>query len=302
MKLLVTGREGQLARSLVERAAHHPGIEIIAIGRPELDLEVPGAAEAIIKSVAPDIVINAAAYTAVDRAEDEPERAMRINGDGAGEVAAAARALGAPVIQVSTDYVFDGTSDEPYTEDAATNPLNVYGRSKLAGEELVRAANPDHLILRTAWVYSPFGNNFVKTMMRLAETRDTVSVVADQTGNPTSALDLADAMLKAVRATSDDEGIGLGRTYHLAGTGSAGWFDVAVAVFDECKRLGLPTAEVQPTTSERWPTKAPRPANSRLDSARFERDFRHDMSGWRRSLAAVIRRLASSDDLPDVHL
>src|SRR5438309_7192850 len=162
MKVLVTGTEGQLARSLLERAGLQSAIDLVAIGRPMLDMGVAGSAAAAIAKASPDVVINAAAYTAVDQAEDEPERAFRINGDAAGEVAEAAARVGAAVIQLSTDYVFDGRGEGPYREDAPLNPLGVYGRSKLAGEEQVRAANPRQAIIRTAWVYSPFGRNFVK--------------------------------------------------------------------------------------------------------------------------------------------
>src|SRR4051812_19276650 len=205
MKILVTGTEGQLARSLVERALLRNDIELVALGRPELDLKAPGSAAAAIAEAAPDLVINAAAYTAVDGAEDEPERAFRINADAAGEVAAAAVRAGAAVIQLSTDYVFDGRGEDAYREDASVNPLGVYGRSKLAGEEQVRSANPRHAIVRTAWVYSPFSRNFVKSIMAAAGTRDRLTVVDDQRGSPTSALDLADGLLAMIGA---EEGLG----------------------------------------------------------------------------------------------
>ncbi len=249
MRILVTGREGQLVTSLVERARRHPAISLIALGRPELDLEQPGAAAVAIPAHAPDLVINAAAWTAVDAAEDEPDRAFRINADAAGEVAAAARAAGAPVIQVSTDYVFDGESDRPYREEDPVAPIGAYGRSKLAGEEQVRAANPDHLIVRTAWVYSPFGRNFVRTMMAAAENRDELRVVADQRGNPTNALDLADALL--VIARSWRAGI-----VNLAGSGGASWSDFAAAIMAERARHGLRAPPVVPIATADWPTPA----------------------------------------------
>lgn len=220
MRVLVTGKEGQLVKSLLERSQGRKGIELSALGRPDLDLETFGSAAQAIARFAPDVVINAAAYTAVDQAEDEPERAFRINGDAAGEVAAAARAAGARIIQISTDYVFDGGGEGSYSEDAPVNPLGIYGRSKLAGEEQVRSNNPDHAIVRTAWVYSPFGKNFLKTMIALGHSRDLVTVVADQYGNPSSALDLADGLLAILDRWSAG-GAGLGETYHLAGTGSA---------------------------------------------------------------------------------
>lgn len=285
MKILVTGREGQLVRSLLERGADR---DIVALGRPELDLEIEGSARAAILRHRPDVVINAAAYTNVDTAEDEPDRAMRINGDAAGEVAAAAREVDAPIIQISTDYVFDGCGTGPYAEDAATNPIGAYGRSKLLGERRVRDANPDHAIVRTAWVYSPFGRNFVKTMMTLAQTRDTLSVVADQRGNPTSALDLADGLLALI-----DGGVAGGTTYHLAGTGETSWFDLAAHVFAECDRRGLPTAKVSPIETADYPTKATRPANSTLDCARFAAATGFVMPAWQASATATIERIAA---------
>jgi len=293
VRVLVTGREGQLVQSLVERGRAHPALEIIALGRPDLDLEVPGGAERAIAAAAPDVVVNAAAYTAVDRAEDEPERAFRINGAGAGEVAAAARAARAPVIHISTDYVFDGRSPHPYAEDAPTNPVGVYGRSKREGEIRVREANPNHAIIRTAWVYSPFGSNFVKTMMTLGRTRDRLTVVADQHGNPSSALDLADGLLALVSQWAAGSRTGIGETYHLAGTGAATWFEFAEAIFAELRRLGLPAAEVAPIQTADWPTKAVRPQNSALDSSKFERDVGYKMPPWQKSVAEVVARLAA---------
>ena len=293
MKVLVTGRHGQLARSLLERAEAVPGVQLVALGRPEFDLEVRGSAAAAVRAAAPDVIINAAAFTAVDLAEREPERATRINGEAAGELAAAARAAGAPIIQISTDYVFDGRGEGAYAEDAPTRPLGAYGRSKLAGEEQVRRENSRHLILRTAWLYSPFGANFVKTMMRAAETRDVVTVVRDQQGNPTSALDLADAILTVLRRWQQGGSTGLGDTYHVAGTGSASWFDFACAIFEQCRALGLPSAAVQPIKTKDWPARAARPANSCLDSDRFAADFGFRMPPWRPSLTQVIRRIGA---------
>lgn len=290
MKVLVTGREGQLARSLAERVKLHPSLTLVTLGRPELDLEQPGTIASAIEAAAPDMVINAAAYTAVDQAEDEPERAFRINGAAAGEVAAAASAVGAAVIQISTDYVFDGGSEAAYLEDAPTNPLSTYGRSKLDGEHRARDANPNSVIVRTAWVYSPWGRNFVRTMMTAAGARDTVSVVADQRGNPTSGLDLADGLLALVRKWPGAGGTG--RTYHLAGTGEASWADLASATFAECARIQQPIAAVVPITTQGWPTRAARPTNATLNCARFEADFGDRMPDWRISLPAVVRRIA----------
>lgn len=295
MKVLVTGKRGQLVQSLLERAARFPELVVTAVGRPELDLAVPGTIAAAIAAATPDLVINAAAYTAVDQAEDEPDAAFRINAAAAGEVAAAARAAGARLIQLSTDYVFDGLADAPYAEGAATNPAGVYGRTKLEGERCVVAAHPQAAIVRTAWVYSPFGKNFVRTMLSLARTRDALSVVADQHGNPSSALDIADGLLTLARGWAKGGEIGLGGTYHLAGTGRASWFDLAQAVFAESRALGGPSASVTPIATVDYPTRAARPANSELDCARFERDFGYRMPDWRGSVAPVVARLLGEE-------
>ena len=288
MRILLTGRQGQVARSLLERAAAFPDLQLISAGRPEVDLAQRGSVARIIRALVPDLVINAAAYTAVDQAEDEPALAMRVNADAAGEAAAAAREVDAGIIQLSTDYVYDGQSREPYAEDAPTNPLSVYGRSKLAGEEAVRAANPQHVILRTAWVYSSFGRNFVRTMLTAARERDELEVVDDQRGSPTSALDLADAILTIAAGWPG----GSGHTYHLAGSGAASWFDLASEVMANCRRLGLPAAEVRPIRTADWPTRAVRPPFAVLDCGRIERDLGLRLPDWRQSVATAVDRLA----------
>jgi dTDP-4-dehydrorhamnose reductase len=287
MRVLVTGRDGQLARSLLAR---DPSVQ--ALGRPELDLERPETIAPAIAAAAPDVVVNAAAYTAVDQAEDEPERAFRINASGAGEVAAAARREGARVIQVSTDYVFDGSGEGPYAESAPTRPLGVYGRTKREGELAVAEANPEHVILRTAWVYSPFGRNFVRTMLALAETRDELDVVSDQRGSPTSAIDLADGILALIGAWRERPELGLGGIYHLAGGGEASWFEFAEEIFRQADRHGLPTARVKPIPTAGYPTRAARPMNSVLDSRRFAADFGYRAPPWQDSTAAVVSELS----------
>jgi dTDP-4-dehydrorhamnose reductase len=294
MKVLVTGREGQLVRSLVERARDRPGLEVVTAGRPAVDLEQPGSLRAAVRAAAPDLVINAAAYTAVDQAEREPERAFRINADAAGEAAAAARETGARIIQLSTDYVFDGTGTRPWRPDDGTAPLGVYGASKLAGEEQVRAGSPQHLIVRTAWVYSPFGRNFVRTMLRLAAERDEVRVVADQRGGPTNALDLADGLLHVASAWASGSDTGLGRTMHFAGQEPCSWAVLGEAVFAASARLDGPSARVVPIGSADYPTPAQRPANSVLDCRDFEVAFGWPMPRWRSSLGEVVRRLLAA--------
>ena len=293
MRVLVTGRDGQLARSLAERSTNHPAIELQFVGRPEVDLAVEGSAAATVARLRPDAVINAAAYTAVDQAENEPELAMRINGQGAREVAQAAAAIAAPVIQMSTDYVFDGVLDRGYRENDKTGPINVYGASKLRGEEAVREANPRHLVVRTSWVVSPFGRNFVRTMVEAARSRDVLNVVDDQRGRPTSAFDLADALLGILDGWAAGDMVGQGRTYHVANAGEATWFELAQEIMDECRRIGAPAAEVRPVASSEWPTLARRPHNSVLDCSQFEQEFGWQMPDWRSSIRAIVRRLAA---------
>lgn len=290
MKLLVTGREGQVARALAERGAES-GHEIVFAARPELDLEDAASIERVVGSVRPDLIINAAAYTAVDQAEDEPERAGQVNGRAPGILAAAARHCSARIIQLSTDYVFDGSGDAPHRENATVRPLGVYGRSKAEGEVAVRAENPDHLIVRTAWVYSPFGRNFVKTMLGLARERPMLRVVEDQVGNPTSALDIADGLLAAVKCWEEQPGRGLGETVHLAGAGTTSWAGFARAIFAESRARGGSFAEVEGIATADWPTRATRPLNSRLSSDKFGDLFGYSCPEWRSSLAPVIARL-----------
>lgn len=291
MRLLVTGREGQVSRALREAAADIDGIDLVALGRPELDLEKPGTIGPAVKHVAPDVIISAAAYTAVDKAEEEPERAHRVNAEGPGALAMAAAAAGARIIHLSTDYVFDGSGEGARAETDPVAPLGVYGRTKLAGEEAVRAACPDHLILRTAWIYSPYGRNFLKTMMALAETRDEVRVVADQWGNPTAAADIAAAIFAIIAAWRDGARTGLGHTYHLAGSGDASWHGFAAHIFALLAKAGAPSANVIPIASADYPTPARRPANSRLDSSRFARDFGYRAPDWRVSTERTVARL-----------
>ncbi|WP_024899144.1 dTDP-4-dehydrorhamnose reductase [Brucella rhizosphaerae] len=291
MKILVTGREGQVVQSLLEKVDQRPELEVIALGRPELDLTKPDTMRSAIAAIKPDLVVSAAAYTAVDLAEDERELAFTVNATGAQAVAEAAKACGAPIIHISTDYVFAGDASKPYTETDSTGPRSVYGSSKLEGERLVALANPRHIILRTAWVYSPFGKNFVKTMLKLAETRDALSVVSDQWGNPTSALDIADAIIQVadhLAATPDLSAYGV---YHVAGTGDTNWSGFARAIFSESARLGGPTATVTDITTADYPTKAARPANSRLSTAKFQQVFNWFAPHWQSSLRDVVARL-----------
>ncbi len=296
MRILVTGREGQVVQSLLEKASQRPDLDVIALGRPELDLTKPETVHSAIEAIKPDLVVSAAAYTAVDLAEDEKELAFAVNATGAEAVAQAAKSCGIPVIHLSTDYVFAGDADEPYIETDATEPRSVYGSSKLEGERLVAQANPRHIILRTAWVYSPFGKNFVKTILKLAETRDALSVVSDQWGNPTSALDIAHAIIRVadhLAATSDLSAYGV---YHLAGAGDTNWSGFARAIFSESVRLGGSTATVMDIATADYPTKAARPANSRLSTGKFQRVFNWSAPRWQLSLRDVVSRLVLLSD------
>ncbi|OAN66859.1 dTDP-4-dehydrorhamnose reductase [Sphingomonas sp. TDK1] len=286
MRILVTGHDGQVAQSLGEKAIGH---DLVFTSYPDFDLSKPETIEAAVARIQPELIVSAAAYTAVDKSESEPERAMAINGDGPGVLARAGAKIGAPIIHLSTDYVFDGSLDRPWREDDPTGPLGVYGATKLAGEQAVQASGATHAVVRLAWVYSPFGNNFVKTMLRLAETRDVLNVVEDQYGCPSSALDIAQAILAVVaRWQKDGAASGL---YHFAGSGETNWAEFAATIFAESARRGGPSASVTGIPSSEYPTPAKRPANSRLDCTRFAETFGYRAPAWQESLGVVLDRL-----------
>jgi dTDP-4-dehydrorhamnose reductase len=294
MKILVTGLKGQVTTSLQERGAAR-SIDVTAVGRPELDMSVPANIHAALSTHDFDVLVNAAAYTAVDKAETDVEAAMAINALGAEAVAKHASACNIPLIHISTDYVYKGDLDRPYVEDDLTGPLGVYGASKLRGEELVRQACPWSIILRTAWVYSPFGSNFMRTMLRLGESRDTVSVVADQFGNPTSALDIADAVIDiACRALALKGQTVPSGVFHLTGSGEATWADVAELIFTAAEEHGRAPVRVQRITTADYPTAAHRPANSRLNCAKLESTFGIKLHDWQQSAKICVGRLLGS--------
>lgn len=292
MRILVTGRDGQLARSLAER---NDGHQLIFASRPEFDLADPISIERVILEAKPDLIVSAAAYTAVDRAEIEAELAMTVNGEGIAALGIAARKIGAPVLHLSTDYVYDGQLDRPYRESDLTSPVGVYGRSKLAGERGLAASGASFAILRTAWVYSPFGNNFVKTMLRIARDQATLNIVRDQHGCPTSALDIADALMVIAKRWEAEPAHGAGQVYHCAGTGEATWAELARETFATSAALGGPVAEVNGIPSSEYPTKAVRPANSRLDCGLLERIFAFRARPWRTALYETVKRLLGSE-------
>jgi dTDP-4-dehydrorhamnose reductase len=287
MRIVVTGKQGQVVQSLLARG-NAAGVEIIALGRPELDLAVPLTIEKSLTGARPDVIVSAAAYTAVDKAESEPELAFAINAAGAGEVARVAAILDVPIIHLSTDYVFDGTKPEPYVETDETGPVSVYGSSKLAGEQQVAAATNNHVILRTAWVYSPFGNNFVKTMLRLAETRDTLRVVGDQRGCPTSALDIADAVIAIAQRLLADKDPSLRGVFHLTGSGEATWAEFAEEIFSGLKARTGKTVAVEHISTAEYPTPATRPANSRLNGERLRESFGLQLPAWQGSTKSIL--------------
>lgn len=292
MRIAVTGKTGQVVSALIERG-RAMGHEVEAIGRPELDLGEMRDAIDVFTAVKPDIIVSAAAYTAVDKAESELELAEAINGRGAGIVARAAAALGVPVIHLSTDYVFDGSKATPWVESDPTAPLGVYGTTKLAGEAAVLTSGARAVVLRVAWVFSPFGANFVKTMLRLAETRDRLGVVADQIGIPTSALDIADAVITiatTLRTRASDPSL-TGVLHMGAGGPEASWADFAEAIFAGSAARGGKAAIVDRIPTSAYPTPAKRPAHSRLGSAKLATLYGVALPDWRGSLEIVLDRL-----------
>ncbi len=295
MRILVTGTEGQLARSLLEQAQGVNDLSVFALGRPDLDLTRPHAIAGALAGVDCDVIVNAAAYTAVDQAESEPDIAHAVNCDGAEAVAQAAARADIPFIQISTDYVFNGQKDGAWSEDDSPDPLSVYGKTKLAGEMAVQAAAPKAAILRTAWVYSPFGKNFAKTMLRLAESRDELSVVADQTGAPTSALDIADGVIAVARnlaARPDDPTLhGVFHMTATAGSSAPTWADFAEQIFSASRDLGGPSAQVRRITTAGYPTPAARPRNSLLDCTRLEQAHGVRLPFWEVPVANIVRRI-----------
>ena len=291
MRIVVTGRDGQVVRSLCERAVGR-AVEIVPIGRPELDLSMP--ADAIISAIEglrPSIIVSAAAYTQVDKAESEPELALAVNAGGPRALAEAARHLNVPIIQLSTDYVFDGAKSSPYVETDPTSPQGIYGASKLKGEEAVLSTHGDSAVLRTAWVYSPFGANFVKTMLRLAGERDEIAVVADQHGNPTSALDIAEGILRVADNLVGNPDPALRGIFHMTADGEASWAKLAEAVFEASAKESGPVAKVRYIRTSDYPTAARRPSNSRLDSSKLAATHGVRLPGWRQSVTEVVKRL-----------
>lgn len=289
--VLITGGSGQLAMAL-EAAIRRPARRV---GRPEFDFDRPESIVAVFRDCAPSAVVNAAAWTAVDQAEQEPAAAARANAEGPGQLAALCAAAGIPLIHISTDYVFDGDKGAPYVETDQPNPTGVYGATKLAGERAVLAAWPRSIVLRTAWVYSAGGRNFVRTMLNAARKTDQLRVVADQKGCPTAAADLADAILGILDRLDGGWQDAYAGIYHAAGSGWTTWHGLATAIFAESARFGEPVPNVTPIATADWPTPARRPADSRLACDRLAAVFGIALPDWRPSLARTVAALLQAE-------
>jgi dTDP-4-dehydrorhamnose reductase len=283
--ILVLGAAGQVGRELMQR--HDPARRpLVGLARGELDIRDAPRVHEMVAALRPALVINAAAYTAVDKAEKETEAAFAVNRDGVAAIASACAAAGVPLLHISTDYVFDGAKDSPYVEDDATGPLGVYGASKLAGEEALRARLPRHIILRTAWVFGAQGANFVKTIARLAAERPELRIVDDQRGGPTPAGAIADALLAIADAVQG--GAAAWGTYHFCGTPAVSWCGFAQAIVEEiAPRLGK-RVPVRPIATADYPTPARRPANSRLACGKIKAAFGIEQPDWRASLPGML--------------
>ena len=278
MKILITGSTGQLAQEL-QLALAGEG-RVLALGHHALNLAEPQQIRAQVRLLRPDVIVNAAAYTAVDPAQNDRAQAFAVNATGPGVLAEEAAALGVPLIHYSTDYVFDGRKPTPYTEDDTPNPLSVYGASKLAGEQAIQAVGGQHLILRTSWVYSLHGKNFLLTMRRLLQERDSLSVVDDEIGAPTWAGTLATATVELLRKWRNGEA-GPSGLYHLTATGQTSWYGFACLIAEKLAEQGVLRARLQPILSRDYHTAAQRPQNSRLDCSRLQHDWGIQLPDWR---------------------
>lgn len=285
-RILVTGANGMTGSELCAQAAA-AGWTVRAMSHADADITDARSLREAMNVFHPHVVVNCAAYTAVDRAESEPEIAMAVNGDGAANVARAAAAVGAPIVHVSTDYVFNGNAHEPYAPSDEVDPINVYGKTKLAGEAGVKAENPKYVTVRTSWVFSHRGPNFVRTMLRLATERDELKIVDDQVGRPTTATDLASALFTAAHAITDKPS--LAGTYHFANAGQTSWFGFAQAIFAEATAAGeTRIPRISPIPTSEYPTPARRPAYSVLDTSSFTATFGVDPRSWRSALRDTV--------------
>lgn len=295
MRILVCGAGGQVGHELVDRA-HAYGLEALGMTRAHLDITSADQIAALVSELKPGLIINAAAYTHVDNAETHREQAYAVNRDGAARLAEAARRVSIPLLHISTDYVFSGEARVPYREEDEVSPTGVYGASKLAGEAAIQAVLREHLILRTSWVYGSHGHNFVKTMLRLAQQRDSLSVVADQFGCPTQAGSIADVLLQLAQRYAREGTLAWG-LYHYSGRSPCTWFDFAVEIFRQAEAKGMlaKQPQVSSITTAQYPTPARRPAWSVLDCAKFEATFGIDTHDWHDDLSVVLDVLAARE-------
>ena len=298
MRLAVTGHNGQLVRALIEAAPRTTSCTVVALGRPGFDLSRIETLAPAIAALNPDIVVNAAAYTAVDKAESDADAALLVNGAASGAIAAICARLSIPIIQISTDCVFDGASAGPYRETDPTCPISVYGASKTLGEQLVGAAGPRHLILRTSWVISAYGTNFAKTMLRLGAERSKLTIVDDQHGAPTYAPHLAEAILQLAKtmviAPSDDPRWGI---YHVTNAGVTTWCGLAREVFANAARHGTKAPDIVAIATSDYPTPARRPANSRLDGHKLAATFGITLPPWQTGVRLTVDQLLAPSEL-----
>jgi dTDP-4-dehydrorhamnose reductase len=285
VRILLIGRNGQVGAQLATTLAHQA--EVIAIGRSDVDVAEPAKLRDAIRAAAPDVIVNAAAYTAVDRAESEPDQARAINADAPALMAAESKRIGALLVHYSTDYVFDGSGDQPYGEEDTPNPLNVYGRTKLEGERAIQSSGCRHVILRTSWVYAERGSNFLLTMLRLAAEKPVVRVVHDQIGSPTWAATIAEATATLLKGSGKLES----SLYHLACRGYVSWFDFAREIIERTAHRRAASPEMIPITTDEYPTAARRPRNSRLRTDRIGALLDRPLPGWRDALARCLTRL-----------
>lgn len=281
MRILISGQHGQVSTELQHRLSALG--EVVVLGRDQLDLAQPELIRRQVQLVRPDLIINAAAYTAVDKAESDATAAFAVNAEAPGIFAEEAKALGIPLIHYSTDYVFDGSKSEPYTEADTPNPLGVYGQSKLAGEQAITAVQGQHLILRTSWVYSNHGRNFLLTMQRLLQEKPELRVVADQIGAPTWAGTIANSTLALIERWQAGHA-GAWGTYHLTAQGETSWFGFTQAIGEALREQGKPCASLLPIPSSEYPTPAARPLNSRLDCTRLHREWGVSQPDWQTAL------------------
>ncbi len=290
-RIVVTGRQGQVVSALRDRAAVNADLDIIPLGRPGLDLSDVRSIAPSLAAARPDVIVSAAAYTSIEQAEADEGLATLVNQTSAGLLGQVAAALGVPIIHLSTACVFDGATSGAYAETDPVGPFSVYGRSKLGGERAIADATADHVILRTAWVFSPFGTNFLKTMLRIAEGRDCVNVIADEFGTPTSAFDIADAIVTVARNLMASDDPGLRGTFHMSGSGRTSWAGFAEEIFRASRARGGPFAAVNPIPSHTYSSAVERPANAELDCRKLKAVHGIAMPDWRPATQRVIERL-----------